>query len=416
MGVRRWLLDRDTGPADPEWPRWVPLTVLACWLATLATALVQRDALFPPRPAVLLALLALTPWLLELVWCTPRPVVVAVVLAATAGLLVTPAETDFTPFLLVLLAGEVAATGRLTVAVATVLAAWAVMLTLGLTRQDEGWWLWIPGVGAGGVAGYAVQAQMRLLQRERATRAALAERLAAEDRQRVAREVHDVVAHSLGVTMLHLTAARHALESEPEPADIEDAVDSLRAAEQVGRQAMGDIRRTIGLLDGPPAAAGDGGAAAGGGVGGDGASGGAAAPSPGADDLPRLVEEFRAAGVDVRYELRGELGDLSPAAGLDLYRVAEESLANVARHAPGGCADVLVEAGGDGVRLVVRSSGATRGDGAAAPPRSPAPGGGRGIRGMRERVGLHGGTLRTGPEGGGWCVEATLPRTVPAVP
>jgi signal transduction histidine kinase len=395
MGVRRWLLERHTGPGDLEWPRWVPATVLACWLVTLTVALVQRDALLPPRPVALLALLALAPGLVELLWCTmPRPLFVGVALAATAGLLVAPAETDFAPFLFVLLAVEVAATSRLALAVSTVLAACAVALALGLRGQDEGWWLWMPGIAAGGVAGYAVQAQMRLLLQERATRAALAERLAAEDRQRVAREVHDVVAHSLGVTMLHLTAARHALESEPEPADIDEAVDSLRAAERVGRQAMGDIRRTIGLLDGPGAGPGE-------------------APAPGAGDLPRLVEEFRAAGIDVRYELRGELGGLSPAAGLDLYRVAAESLANVAKHAPGGCADLVVEAGGDGVRLVVRSS--ATGDGPARAP-DPAPAGGRGLRGMRERVELQGGTLRTGPEGGGWCVEATLPRTLPAAP
>lgn len=374
----------------------MPATVLACWLVTLTVALVQRDALLPPRPVALLALLALAPGLVELRWCTmPRPLFVGVTLAATAGLLVAPTETDFTPFLFVLLAVEVAATSRLALAVSTVLAACAVALALGLRGQDEGWWLWVPGIAAGGVAGYAVQAQMRLLLQERATRAALAERLAAEDRQRVAREVHDVVAHSLGVTMLHLTAARHALESEPEPADIDEAVDSLRAAERVGRQAMGDIRRTIGLLDGPGPAPGD-------------------APAPGAGELPRLVEEFRAAGIDVRYELRGELGGLSRAAGLDLYRVAEESLANVAKHAPGGCADLVVQAAGDGVRLVVRSS--ATGDGPAAPAPDPAPPGGRGLRGMRERVELQGGTLRTGPEGGGWCVEATLPRTAPTAP
>jgi signal transduction histidine kinase len=397
MGVRRWLLEPETGPGGLEWPRWAPLTLLTCWLATAVGALLQRDALFPPRTAALLALLALAPELVECVLgrTPPRPVFAALVIVGAVGLLVDPAYGDVAPFLFILLAVEVAATSSLAAAGGTVLAGSAVMVVLGMAGAYDGWWLWVPGIAAGGVAGYAVQTQVRLLQQERATRAALAERLAAEDRQRVAREVHDVIAHSLGVTMLHLTAARHALESDPEEAEIDEAVDSLRAAERVGRQAMGDIRRTIGLLDGPS---------------------GAAVPAPGLDDLPRLVDEFRVAGIDVSYELRGELAGLSPAAGLDLYRVAEESLANVVKHAPGGCADVLVDASGRDVRLLVRSrppsraaapagggNGASGGDGAQA--------GGRGIRGMRERVELQGGTLRTGPEDVGWCVEASFPRT-----
>jgi signal transduction histidine kinase len=395
MRLRGWLLEPEAGPGGLEWPRWAPLTLLTCWVATAIGALVQRDALFPPRAAVLLALLALAPELSECVGgrVPPRPLYAAVVIAATSGLLADPAYGDLAPFLLILLAVEVAATSSLAATGGTVLAASAAMVLLGLTGGYEEWWLWVPGIAAGGVAGYAVKTQLRLLQQERATRAALAERLATEDRQRVAREVHDVIAHSLGVTMLHLTAARHALESDPTDAEIDEAVDSLREAERVGRQAMGDIRRTIGLLDGPS---------------------GTAGPAPGADDLPQLVDDFRAAGIEVRYELRGELAGLSPAAGLDLYRVAEESLANVVRHAPGGCADVVVDADGDDVTLLVRS----RPPPAAAPatvvgvavPVDGAPPGGRGIRGMRERVELRGGTLRTGPEDAGWCVEATLPR------
>jgi signal transduction histidine kinase len=396
MRVRGWLLEPETGPGGLEWPRWVPLTLVSCWVAAAVGALVQRDALFPPQAVVLLALLALAQELLECVvgWVPPRPLFAAAVIAGATGLLVDPAYGDVAPFLLILLAVEMAATSSLAAAGATVLAGSAAIVGLGLANEFEGWWLWLPGIAAGGVAGYAVQTQLRLLRRERATRAALAERLAAEDRQRVAREVHDVIAHSLGVTMLHLTAARHALESDPEQAEIDEAVDSLREAERVGRQAMGDIRRTIGLLDGPS---------------------GAAGPAPGVDDLPQLVAEFRTAGIDVRYDLRGELAGLSPAAGLDLYRVAEESLANVVKHAPGGCADVVVDAGGDDFRLVVRSRPAARA-GASPSVSSPVDGdglGGRGIRGMRERVELQGGTLRTGSEDVGWCVEATLPRTAP---
>jgi signal transduction histidine kinase len=366
--------------------------------------MVQRDALFPPRATALLALVVIVPELVECLggWILPRPLLAAVVIAATSWLLVDARESDFAPFLLVLVAIEVAATGSLAAAAGTVVAAAAAMVALGAASEFTGWWLWVPGIAAGGAAGYAVQTQVRLLQQERATRVAMAERLAAEDRQRVAREVHDVIAHSLGVTMLHLTAARHALESDPDESEIDEAVDSLRAAERVGRQAMGDIRRTIGLLEGPAGAIGAVGAGA----------VGAAGPAPGVDDLPRLVDEFRAAGIDVHYELRGELAGLSPAAGLDLYRVAEESLANVAKHAPGGCADVVVDAGRGHISLLVRSQPAAGApvDGVRDGQGGDGEHGGRGIRGMRERVELLGGTLHTGPDDGGWRVEATLPR------
>ncbi len=265
-----------------------------------------------------------------------------------------------------------------------------------VSHEAGGWWVWLPGLAAGAIGGFAGQTQVRLLANERASRTALAEQLAAEQRREVAREVHDVVAHSLAVTMLHLTAARHALEAD---GDVDEAVDSLREAERIGRQAMGDIRRTVGLLD--PA-------------------GGDTRPLPGAADLPALVEEFRAAGLDVDARCEGPVGDLPPSVALAVYRVAEEALANVAKHAPGARVTLTVEAGGDGVALRAVSTppsvGTVGAAGAGVPPREAgdaAAGGhgrGRGVRGMRERVELLGGNLEAGPAGAGWEVAARIPR------
>jgi signal transduction histidine kinase len=207
----------------------------------------------------------------------------------------------------------------------------------------------------------------------------------------VAREVHDVVAHSLAVTMLHLTAARHALDTDD---DVDEAVDSLREAERIGRQAMGDIRRTVGLLD--PA-------------------GGDTRPLPGVADLPALVEEFRAAGLDVDARCEGLVDDLPPSVALAVYRVAQEALANVAKHAPGARVTLVVEVEGDGValRAVSMPPPATAGSGSSPPPSRAV---GRGVQGMRERVELLGGHLEAGPIGGGWQVAAHIPQRPPVPP
>jgi signal transduction histidine kinase len=359
----------------------------ACAALVVAGALAQRGALVPPGPEALWGAVALAPW----VACVWRPLPAwlfgAAVGAGAAGLLADPANSDVTPFLLLLLAAGLGATEPPATVVAGVGAISAGMVLLSVPHESGGWWVWVPGIVAAAVCGFAARTQVRLLAQERAVRTAMAARLAADDRRRVAREVHDVIAHSLGVTMLHVTAARHALEAD---ADVDEAVDALREAERLGRAAMGDIRRTVGLLD---AGAADG------------------RPLPGLDDLPALVDEFRSAGLDVGYSRRGDVEALSPAVGLDLYRVAQESLANVARHAPGAAARVVLDARPDEVELRVEDTGpAGPPAGAATGPAAEAPGGGRGIRGMRERVALLGGRLDAGPAAGGWRVVALLPR------
>lgn len=384
-----WYSEQVLSPGLGQTRGW-RLVFAAAAAAVTVVGLIQRHALLPPGVEVLVALGTLSPWLVELVADRdlPRPLFVGVVIAGTNVLLWDAPHDDLLPFLLVILANQIGCTGSFRMTVGVVVGA-SVVLAVGASVSpgaygDQGWWLWIPGFLAGAVVGYAGQVQMRLLEQERATRAALAQKLATEERQRVAREVHDVVAHSLGVTMLHLTAARHALESD---ADVAEAVDALREAERVGRQAMGDIRRTVGLLDG--------------------ASPGSR-PLPGLEDLPALCDEFRAAGIAVGYERRGEPLGLSPAAELDLYRVAEESLTNVAKHAPGVRVRLALDACADRIELRVANPLP------ATPPTGPFHGdgnGGRGIRGMRQRVELLGGALHAGPDGDEWSVVASIPAT-----
>ena len=146
----------------------------------------------------------------------------------------------------------------------------------------------------------------------KAAEVGLAEKAATDERQRIAREVHDVIAHSMTVTMLHVTAARLAVAR----GDDDAATEALLEAERAGRESLNEIRHTVGLLRTEP-------------------DGGIEAPQPGAGDIVQLVDGFAEAGVDVRLAVEGGLGRVSPPVGLTLFRVVQESLANAVRHQPG---------------------------------------------------------------------------------
>lgn len=227
---------------------------------------------------------------------------------------------------------------------------------------------------------WVVRRQHQLVVDLRQAQDALAAGGAAEERARIAREVHDVIAHSLTVTLLHVSAARLAVRDRPE-----DAVAALAEAERLGRRSLADVRRAVGLL-GPAQ------------------DGGAAAPLPSADDIGALVAEYRAAGVQAGLAVTGDVDVLSSATSLALYRIAEESLANAVRHAPG--ATVEVELGVDGGRAVLRI---VNGAGPREPPPDVGPRPGLGLSGIRQRTELIGGSLQVGPFGTGWRVEVEVP-------
>lgn len=221
----------------------------------------------------------------------------------------------------------------------------------------------------------------------RAQRAAVA-RDAADRRRRMARDVHDVVAHTLAVTMLHVTAARMALVR----ADAAGAVEALDEAERSGRSSLGDVRRVTWILR----------------DGGDDGDDAAPPARPTLADVPALVDDYASAGLEVRAAVTGPLDEVAPAVGRTVYRVAQEALANAARHGDGSVA-VQLRVGGGRVVLDVRN-----------PTRRPAPtgshddgsrsgsGSGRsGLGGMRERAGAVGAELTAGgtADGHGWQVR-----------
>lgn len=210
-----------------------------------------------------------------------------------------------------------------------------------------------------------------LRERDTAERAAVA-----EERSRIARELHDVVGHDLTVIALHADAAAAALARAPERASA--PVAAIRAA---AGDALREMRTVLGVLRSD----GDGGLR----------------PQPGLSDLPALVERSRAAGTEVLLALRWPSRPLPATVELAAYRVVQEALTNAGRHATGAAVQVRVD-GHDGALVVeVADSG-----GRAAGPE----GAGLGLVGMRERVRLLGGELTAGPcPGGGYAVTAVLP-------
>jgi signal transduction histidine kinase len=216
------------------------------------------------------------------------------------------------------------------------------------------------------------------LARERDQQARLA---AADERARIAREMHDIVSH--GLTVMVTLAEGSAATTTANP---ERAAEAMRQVAETGRRALTDMRRMLGLLD-------------------DGLPG-ELVPQPRIADLAELVERFRSAGLAVSFSQSGTPPD-DPVEQLTVYRLVQESLTNVLRHsAIPAVATVSVHYGPTEVTVAVTN------DGPVVSP--PAPGSGRGTVGMRERVALYGGTIESGPRpGGGWSVVATLEHDTP---
>ena len=199
----------------------------------------------------------------------------------------------------------------------------------------------------------------------------------AAERSRIARELHDVVAHSVSVMVVQAQAAQRVLEGEQR-----SARESLETIEQTGRQALVELRRLLGMLR-------------------DGDDELALGPQPSLDHLDRLVASVRDAGLPVELRLEGDARPLPPGVDLSAYRIVQEALTNALKHAGPARARVVVRYGADDVELEITDDG-----------REPAAvdGNGHGLAGMRERIAVYGGTLETGGRsGGGYSVRARLP-------
>lgn len=243
-----------------------------------------------------------------------------------------------------------------------------------LQTDEPGWAAWFVGTAFTLVAcTFARQLRMTVEQLREAQHQ-LAERSRAEERNRIAGEVHDVLGHALTVSLLHIGSARLALDEEPE-----EARRALAEAERLTRESLDEVRASVGLMrvDAP----------------------GEAAPLPDATAIPELAESFRRAGAQVEVTVEGDLAALSSTRGLVAYRIVQEALTNAVKHAPGEPVVVRAAVTVDDAIVTIANSGVV--DGAAVE--------GSGVRGMRDRAEGVGGRLTAGPTFTGWVVEAVLP-------
>ncbi|MFJ2393590.1 sensor histidine kinase [Streptomyces sp. NPDC087843] len=273
-------------------------------------------------------------------------------------------------------------------------AAWAAIGMLWLGHLLMAHWLyhWLPptgdravswtreiGVATWGVAIVAVSELVRVRReqwaRDRAERAQAAARRADEERLRIARELHDVLAHSISVINVQAGVGLALLDSDPE-----QARSALTTIKEASKEALGEVRQVLATLRAPGDAP--------------------RAPAPGLDRLLELVEQAAAAGLTV--EVRGTPPKLPPGIDLAAFRIVQEALTNVVRHSGSRHARVRVESSGDALRLRIDDDGPGTG--------ADAGGSGHGLAGMRERAAALDGTIEAGPrDDGGFRVLAVLP-------
>ncbi|MGW1637963.1 sensor histidine kinase [Streptomyces lavendulae] len=277
-------------------------------------------------------------------------------------------------------------------------AAWGAVALLWTGRLLIGHWLyrWLPPPGDGpapwtqelGVTAWVlamlalfelVRVRREQWSRERSERAAAARRRADEERLRIARELHDVLAHSISVINVQAGVGLALLDTDPEQA--RTALTTIKAA---SKEALGEVRQVLDTLRAPGAAP--------------------RAPAPGLDRLPELLEQAAAAGLTVTAATEGRPRTLPPGADLAAFRILQEALTNVVRHSGSRTARIRLAWRPDGLELRVDDDGPATGD--------PAGGSGNGLAGMRERAAALGGTIEAGPRpDGGFRVIARLPPT-----
>jgi signal transduction histidine kinase len=254
---------------------------------------------------------------------------------------------------------------------------WTVFLRAPDLPWTELIWLSFPLTGVFAISAAAARhAERAQAAEERARRSEeQAERAVEDERSRIARELHDVIAHSVSVMTVQAGAVRRLLAPEQERER-----EALLTVEETGRQALTEMRRLLGVLRRPDETA-------------------ALAPQPGLATLEQLVAQVREAGLPVEIRFEGEPIGLPPGIDLSAYRIVQEALTNALKHAGPARAWVVVRYGADQVEVEVANDGVSNGSGD-----------GYGLIGMRERVALCGGDLTAGPRtGGGFTISARLP-------
>jgi signal transduction histidine kinase len=368
----------ESGQAPPqgdEFRRLVPVIALAAAvLAAVTDPSWTVDLVLAAVPVVAFGLWAFrrnVPLLLVSV-----AVIVSVVVAQRSGQL---EPLFFEVSLLAFVVARWSSSLRMAVALGLLAAASPVAVSLVQSPSEIAVAIWIIGIAFPWVLGRGFARQAELTARLEAAQRELAQQALLAERRRIARDVHDFVGHGLAAVMLQVTSARHVLRRDPASAE-----EALRSAEAVGRLSMEELRRTVGLLRSEDEA-------------------GVAPPLPSAEEVSALVEHARAAGLAVELRTRGDLSLVPQTVGVAVYRIAQEALANAARHAPRARTVLELELADRQVRLVAETSGPV------AAPASERERPRYGLVGMRERAVALDGELTAGPTPDGWRVSCRLP-------
>jgi len=379
-----------TAPGRRPAPVWMDRCLAAVALVDMQVQLALNQHLHHRAVEVAAAVIVAGTLAVRRRWPSAALVVATCAAALTSGLGGRLAEHTLGPILAVVVlfygAGNFLPERRARLALALGLAGFAAYVLL--TTPD------VPDLafdlGVLGAAPWALGRMLRLRAANAQTQRELAERVDAEreqheratvrdERTRIARELHDVITHSVSVMVIQAGGARVVMGSDPDR-----AVRSLRAVEQAGREALAEMRRLLGLLD-------------------DGQDPTALAPQPGLADLPALITQARAAGLGARLLVEGEAAAIPPGLDLTAYRIVQEALTNAVKHAGRVPATVRIRWCSDAVELDIRDHGR---NGETVRLASD----GHGIPGMRERAALQGGSIELGPGlDGGFHVRARLP-------
>ena len=332
---------------------------------------------------------------IPLIWRRSHPIPVAAVVALgtlTAGAVVAPVQgpfESFVAFVVALYSVGVHARPRAGLVTLAIVVVTGVLAWIGVAMRVDGTFYgdWFPGlawsVGAWGVGRVIRERNRRTLELERLTveleseRDARAQEAVTVERARIARELHDVVAHNISVMGVQAAAASRIMQGD-EP----EVRNALAAIETTGRETVDEMRRMLGILRRSDDEL-------------------ALAPQPSLRDLGALVEQVKAAGLDVDARIEGEPRALPAGLDLSAFRIVQEALTNALRYAAPAHVEVVVRYLEDRIVLEVVDDGAGSAD---------SRGTGNGLVGMRERVALFGGDLRAGKRAeGGWELHATLP-------
>ena len=366
-------------------------------VAAVFTALTQYEIWIGPAPIfnepvtgshLVLSLVALA-FTLPLAFTRALPIPPLVIVMAMWALPPPPGISLnllalFVAMLLVVYLAATSTSGRTAVAAAAIVVASQVVsdLAKGNLSADLGTWVflalaWVLGktVRFGQLRGDQLALKAAELERRRDADVQVA---LVVERSRIARELHDVVAHSVSLMVLQAGAARQALDWQPGRAR-----QPLLAIEATGREAMGELRRMLTVLR-------------------DDSEVGELAPQPSLRQLEVLLAQMQAAGMPVRLAMEGSVDDLPKGVDLSAYRIIQEALTNSLKHSSHSKVDVLVRHIDNAIEVEVQDAGPAL--------NRDAPGVGHGLIGMRERTALYGGVFKAGPRNdGGFDVKATLP-------